>query len=424
MKKVKKIFFIALMILIVYSINSYAYTGSISTEGARIRREPNTESEVLTIAYNGETVEILEKSGQWYQVKYGEYTGYIREDLLQVENTERLTENEINEENQNETIEEETELNNNQESEKQILSNTHIRLIPSICASSVGEIKAGDKVTVVEIKNLWSCINYQNKKVWLPSDMLTNVVEEKPITETQKQPQTQIGYINVEAAIIRKGASTSAEIITERPLNTQLEIISEEGDWYKINFNGQEAYIAKRLVSDSVTQTSRSMRREDSMENTMQEEIIEKEQQKNSENVATEEINTSAENESNTSGKEIVDYAMQYLGYAYVYGGAGPTSFDCSGFTQYVYKQFGINLSHSAVTQSNNGIYITKQNLQLGDLVIFRDWDNLSIGHCGIYVGDGEFIHAANAKRGVVIDTLNSGYYYERYVSGRRLLTN
>ena len=73
------------------------------------------------------------------------------------------------------------------------------------------------------------------------------------------------------------------------------------------------------------------------------------------------------------------------------------------------------------MTQASNGTFVEKVNLQLGDLVIFRDWDNSSIGHCGIYIGDGNFIHAANSTRGVVTDTLNSGYYYERYVSGRRL---
>ena len=129
----------------------------------------------------------------------------------------------------------------------------------------------------------------------------------------------------------------------------------------------------------------------------------------------------SMENEITTTGQEVVAYAKQLLGCKYVYGGAGPNSFDCSGFTQYVYKNFGIYLSHSAVTQANNGVYVEKANLQLGDLIIFRDWDNKSIGHCGIYIGDSKFIHAANPSRGVVTDTFASGYYYERYVSARRL---
>ena len=59
-------------------------------------------------------------------------------------------------------------------------------------------------------------------------------------------------------------------------------------------------------------------------------------------------------------------------------------------------------MSHSAVAQANNGTYIEKSNLQLGDLIIFKDWDNISIGHCGIYIGNSQFIHAANSSRGVV----------------------
>ena len=88
----------------------------------------------------------------------------------------------------------------------------------------------------------------------------------------------------------------------------------------------------------------------------------------------------------------------------------------------YIFGKFGVSLAHGAVSQSNAGAYVSKENLQPGDLVVFRDWDNVEIGHCGIYIGGGMFIHAANPNRGVVTDTLNSGYYYERYVTGRRIV--
>ena len=98
------------------------------------------------------------------------------------------------------------------------------------------------------------------------------------------------------------------------------------------------------------------------------------------------------------------------------------TGFDCSGFTQYVYKHFGISLYRSSKDQIKNGVAVEKSDLQLGDLVIFNDEGNKAIGHVGIYIGGGDFIHASNPKDGVKITTLLSGYYKIRYVGARRVV--
>ena len=419
---VKKVFLILLIIWLLYFVNSYAATGTITTEGARVRREANTESDIVTIVYNGETVEIIEKEGIWYKIKYGESIGYIREDLMNVEGeitTSTQTPEDSNVSGEN-TIDNEDNKEEpiSQEQEKQVSSDTVIRIIPSLSASIVGELKAGTKVTIVKTINSWCCISYENKKVWVVSSFLEEIIE-----EDNQQIETKTGYVNVSAAIIRKGPSTSAEIITEWGMNKPVEILAEEGDWYKINFEGQDAYVAKRLISENVTSTSRGIYAERELLDEHETLVVD-----NIDDVIVLETSIDSDNKEEIEGENnilngeaVVTYAKQYLGYDYVYGGAGPNNFDCSGFTQYVYKQFGIQLAHSAITQSNNGRYVTKSDLQLGDLVIFRDWDNSGIGHCGIYVGEGNFIHAANSTRGVVIDTLNSGYYYERYVSGRRL---
>ena len=163
------------------------------------------------------------------------------------------------------------------------------------------------------------------------------------------------------------------------------------------------AYIYANLVSDEKTQvTSRS----------------------SSNRVSTKAVSAekSAELIASASGNSVAEYAKQYVGYNYVYGGSGPTSFDCSGFTMYVFKQFGISLPHNAVTQSNYGAYVSKENLVPGDLVIFNDYSNTSIGHAAIYIGNGRIVHAANSNRGVTTDTILSGYYDARFVEGRRLM--
>ena len=123
-----------------------------------------------------------------------------------------------------------------------------------------------------------------------------------------------------------------------------------------------------------------------------------------------------------TEGTSVVEYAKQYLGCKYVAGGSSPESgFDCSGFTSYVYKHFGVTLSRSSKDQINNGVAVEKSNLQPGDIVVFNNSSNTSIGHVGIYIGGNNFIHAANPKEGVVITSLSSSYYQKRYVGARRV---
>ena len=135
-------------------------------------------------------------------------------------------------------------------------------------------------------------------------------------------------------------------------------------------------------------------------------------------------VNTETTTEETSKGQEIVEYAKQYLGCPYVYGGSGDKSFDCSGFTMYVYKKFGYTLSHSAIVQSKVGTYVAKEDLQAGDLVFFLDYETMDgIGHCGIYIGNGEFIHASSGSGYCVkISNLLTGSYNTRYAAARRLI--
>lgn len=117
----------------------------------------------------------------------------------------------------------------------------------------------------------------------------------------------------------------------------------------------------------------------------------------------------------------VVSIAKMYLGRPYVYGANGPNSFDCSGFSSFVYKQLGIKLPRSSASQSNFGQFVERDNLIPGDLIFFNTTGR-GVSHVGIYIGNGEFIHSATTqKSGVVIDDLNSAYYSRTYVSARRV---
>lgn len=121
-------------------------------------------------------------------------------------------------------------------------------------------------------------------------------------------------------------------------------------------------------------------------------------------------------------GQVILDFASQYLGVPYAYGGSSPAGFDCSGFVQYVYKNFGYQLARTAASQYQQGSPVSKSELMVGDLIFFA-CNGGGIDHSGIYAGDNRFIHSSSPRSGGVIYTsLSESYYTRAYVGARRIL--
>ena len=115
---------------------------------------------------------------------------------------------------------------------------------------------------------------------------------------------------------------------------------------------------------------------------------------------------------------QVIAIAMQYLGVPYRWGGASPaTGFDCSGFTMYVFAQIGISLPHHAAAQYGYGAPVSRDQLQPGDLVFFN-----GLGHMGMYIGGGQFIHAPHTGDVVKISSLYDSWYAATWVGGRRVL--
>ncbi len=122
----------------------------------------------------------------------------------------------------------------------------------------------------------------------------------------------------------------------------------------------------------------------------------------------------------NVTGNAIVSEAMKYIGVPYVWGGATPEGFDCSGLVQYVCKSLGINVDRVTHEQVTNGVKVERHNLQPGDLVFFKN-DYGYIGHVGIYVGENKFLHAPNKGDVVKITELSEEYYDTHYYEARRV---
>lgn len=122
------------------------------------------------------------------------------------------------------------------------------------------------------------------------------------------------------------------------------------------------------------------------------------------------------------NGSAIAQYALQFVGYPYVYGGSSPSGFDCSGFVRYVCSQLGYSVNRTASAQMDNGTPVSYSQLQAGDLVFFNNGNSSKRAtHVGIYIGNGQFVHASTSTTGVIISDMNSAYYTTGFVGARRL---
>ena len=122
--------------------------------------------------------------------------------------------------------------------------------------------------------------------------------------------------------------------------------------------------------------------------------------------------------------QKLLEDAKYFKGGRYVWGGTTPEGFDCSGYVQYLYKKHNINLPRTAWAQSKKGEAVAIENLQKGDLLFFLTDKKrgIPVTHVGIYMGDGNFIHAASKKKGIIISPLMHGHYAETFVSARRVV--
>lgn len=134
---------------------------------------------------------------------------------------------------------------------------------------------------------------------------------------------------------------------------------------------------------------------------------------------------TTVDTDTSSTAAKIIATAKQYLGCTYVYGTSGPNTFDCSGFTAFVFKKYGYSLLRSAQQQGYDDNYerLTRSELKMGDIVCFNTIsDNDLSDHVGIYISDGNFIHASSGGGCVMISNLDSGYYNRVFSWGRRIL--
>ena len=203
------------------------------------------------------------------------------------------------------------------------------------------------------------------------------------------------GYSTGDNVNVRSGPATSYDSYGKINYGELATVLALENGWYKVSYSPAESGVAY-ISADYISLTPPAKRSD-----------------------ADVSYGTPA---FVSAGERIVKIAEQYLGTPYLYGGATPAGFDCSGFTSYVFKQMGYNLYRSSYQQLNNGIPVSKSELKPGDLLLFKRQGASRIHHVGIYVGNGMMIHSPQTGDVVKYTSVVTGYYNNCYYAARRIV--
>ena len=216
----------------------------------------------------------------------------------------------------------------------------------------------------------WYKVNYDGESGYMSADYLS-------FSETMDL--TAQGWVDGSDVRMRAAAGTDSEIVRVTTYGESVEILGVDGEWYKVSAGGKTGYIRGDYVSFTEPDPSQAPA-------------------------------------AGSIGEQIVAFAEQFLGTPYVWAGSSPSGFDCSGFVSYVFKNFGYTVNRTAASMYSNGVAVDKSELQIGDAVFFAS-SSESIGHVGIYIGDGEFIHSSSGCGYVTISGLEESYYCLLYTS-------
>lgn len=267
----------------------------------------------------------------------------------------------------------------------------NVREKNEISASKIAKINKNTKVEVVKSIGNWDYIKTGTVEGWVNNDYLTLVAIEdnNSFGDTDRGIETQV-YITADSLNVRNGASTQADKIGNLTYYKTATVVGVEDGWYKIKYKNGYGYISKEYT-------------------VLKSEIVSRG------DYDRDDVNIDL-------ASKITNEALSYVGGKYVYGGTSPNGFDCSGLVYYLYKEHVTDLPRGALKQSKIGKFIEKDKLAIGDLVFFGNYGNGIVEHVGIYIGNGNFVHAANSRRGVVVDTLLTGYYDTNYIVAKRVI--
>lgn len=361
--------------------------GIVNDSEVRLRSGAGTDTDVVTFLDKNSLVTVAETLDGWYRVTTDTASGYIASDFLSVLPTAL-------------TVSSTGTVAVGRVLDPEVL----LRTAPAADADSLAVPGAGALVSILQSQDGWYRVNSEGQEGYISANYLS--------AQTAVYGLSTYGKLTGDA-MLRTQPSGGSDALTQISGDSYVDVSGFVGGWYLVTYNGQTGYVTgDSLYMTRVKEVPAAPAAAASS---------------SSSSVSAPSSSTLPSGASAGSGsyESVVSLAQSFLGVPYVYGGASPSGFDCSGFTMYVFAQFGYGLPHGATGQLNYGSVVSQSDLQPGDLVFFQDYNYSysAASHVGIYIGGGQFIHASSASNSycVTISSLGESYYASHYLTGRRL---
>jgi cell wall-associated NlpC family hydrolase len=400
---------VLLIIALLAPAAAASYSASANTtDNLRLRSQPSLSAAILVTAPKGSAVTVTQKDpivnsdGSWYPVVYNNREGFMSSLYLDIKHP---------------AVPPATPAVAAAQSSAFFIAagkttdSLRLRKEPSLRGDILTTAPKGSAVAVtqkdpiVNSDGSWYPVVYNNREGFMSAPYLSLAKDGDTLSET--------GYIKESSVNFRSGPDTASSRLASLPKFTKISVTGTSGGWYAVRHDGKDGFIRADLVILGNPGYSPGTAAASSSASTAA-----------PSNEKTQALKTLDSAGVCDKRRELVEYSFNYLGKPYKYAGAGPNSFDCSGFTSYIFKQFGYKINRSSIDQYRfTGTGAAKADLLPGDLVFFKTSNQNIVTHVGIYIGGGDFIHSSSGKAYcVTISTLNSGYYFDRYVGAKRVL--